>query len=403
MVIHLGGLDGPAGRRGMPRWWPLLPLALAVLMVVILIQGATRPLAGAPVAASPLTPLASVEVRATGSPSSGPISDAAPTDGIRAVRQLGHPLLPEMTGTWQLLARGDEWLSRIDPRTGRIDSTTIPGLASGGPVSFLSGPDETLVRPLDFVDGYLMPDRYPTQKAAVPLDHGPVFPGPDTEHIWAAQGSAAGDDAYMLLDWRGQKAGPVIAVPSGLSAQAALADGAGGLLFVLKDSTVLSVGPRHSQRLGKGAVLATGPTGVLILECASARCAAVVATVKGVRRTLPVTGAPLSPSALYQTGVLSPDGRTAAFVATPVVQKGRAVTIGLMLVDLRSGRITTMAGRIPGATAYPGQLAWSPDSRWLFAVVDQGEIVAVDHMGVVWGLNLDLPPQRQLVIRPAGR
>ena len=405
-MSDLDGSRGPAPRRAVPAWWPLLPLGLVVVLVVIVIQGATRPVTGAPTAARTLRPVGSVQVSAGVSPSrrqsetvAVPLS-TAPTDE-RAIRQLGHPLLPGMTGGWQLLSRGDDWLSRIDPVTGRIDSTSIPGLNSGGPVSFLTGPDETLVRPLDVVDGYLLPDRYATQRTAKLIDHGPAFPGPDAEHLWISQPSGTGGDLYLLVDWRGHRAGPVIPVPKGLSSQDAVPDGIGGLVFV-REGRVESVGPRRSVQLGVGTVLATGPSGVLILECPRpAPCRTVTATIKGVRRLVPSAGARLGPNALYEPGVISADGRTAAFVATPV-SEGKAVTISLNLVDLRTGAVTRMAGRVP-ASGSSGQLAWSPDGRWLFAIVDRGEIVGVDHLGGVWTLDLGLPPQRQLVIRPGSR
>ncbi|MEU7779125.1 hypothetical protein [Micromonospora parva] len=55
-------------------------------------------------------------------------------------------------------------MARIDFAHGRITTTAVPALRSGGPVSFLVGPDRVVIRPLEAVPGYVVPDGKPANR-----------------------------------------------------------------------------------------------------------------------------------------------------------------------------------------------------------------------------------------------
>jgi hypothetical protein len=91
---------------------------------------------------------------------------AAPAgSGPVTVKALGHALLDETTN-WELLAVAGGWepeadggeLIRIQFAKGMITDTRIPALDSSGPVSVLVEGGEVIIRPLDFVPGYAVPN-----------------------------------------------------------------------------------------------------------------------------------------------------------------------------------------------------------------------------------------------------
>jgi hypothetical protein len=95
---------------------------------------------------------------------------------------------------------------------------------------------------------------------------------------------------------------------------------------------------------------------------------------------------------------LSPDGRT---VATP---QSNGVSIGeVQLLDLDSG-VRRSVDVTPNGLDQPGgggpSLVWSPDSRWLFVVNADRQVVVVNRAtGKVTPLGMDLPPVLQLAMR----
>src|SRR5699024_9740976 len=72
-------------------------------------------------------------------------------------------------------------------------------------------------------------------------------------------------------------------------------------------------------------------------------------------------------------GAVSPTGSAAALVR----RSDDGTQARLYLVDLVSGDEVAIDASIRRAVG-PGQLAWSPDGRWLFAASDQGRLLAVD-------------------------
>jgi WD40 repeat protein len=303
---------------------------------------------------------------------------------------VGHPLLATSAG-WELFGRGDQVLVRIQPAAGRITRTTLPSLLSSGPVFLVAGADRVLIRPLDRVPGYVVPDGKPArQLPAVLGEEGPIFPGPTADQIWVRP-SDDRQPVLTLATLAGKRLPGFIPVPSESSPLEATGDGAGYLLFPGVGG-VYDARPGSLHRISTGSLLAVGPTGWLALECDDQhRCQPVLIRRDGVRRTLHTLVPPDGTS-----GVISPNGETAA-MTTP----GPNGTVGLYLLDLGSGRRQVLDVSVNQISDY-GAVAFSPDGKWLFAVAADGSLAVIDpRTGSVSSLDAGLPPLSQLVIRPA--
>jgi hypothetical protein len=118
-------------------------------------------------------------------PTSGSTASSAVPSRPVVVTQLGHRVLGVRAG-WELFVRGSRGLSgppgelvRIQLAKGRLTRTTVPALLSTGPVSFLVQPRTVIIRPFDFVPGYLVPDGRPAERLSGGLSlRGPAVPGP---------------------------------------------------------------------------------------------------------------------------------------------------------------------------------------------------------------------------------
>jgi hypothetical protein len=324
------------------------------------------------------------------------------------VTQLSHPVLGVKAG-WELFARGDGYVVRIELARGRITRTTVPELASTGPVSFVVQPRMVIIRPFDFVPGYVVPDG----RSASPLRAsmgGPALPGPKPGQVWVGRPRTGFHPARMVLlrqgdCWRRNRpltcrTGVTVPIPSG---HTVVADSAGYPLVAGTDGTY-EARPDGLQRITTGAVVAFSPTRWLTLECESPeRCKNVVidrATRKRHLLSQPIHD--LRPFA----GVISPDGSTAAVLERHV--KGRA---SLHLVALTASTDQQLAVPID-QFAFPWEqqgvgsqtLVWSPDSRWLFVVARTGRVLAVDRQAQsVHSLGFVLPPIDQIAVRSAQR
>ncbi len=341
-------LDRDRRRVPLPRWsrWLLAPLAGVLLAVGLLQAGGTgrtvRPDPVAPAAARTLPP--------------GP-SRSAPAV---AVTTLGHSLLG-VTGGWELFARGAEELVRVELARGRITRTAVPALLSGAPVSLVVTADRALVRSLDLVPGYVVPDGRPVRLLPAGLgDGGAAFPGPRPGTVWVDSGTAV--VLHAVADGR-----VLASVPRPEPTAETAADGAGGLVFRATGGTYAGT-PAGPRRITTGALLAAGPTRWLVLECDDAhRCRPyAVDRATGARRAVPATLAADVPR-----GVVAPDGRTAA-----LLRVRRDGTVVPYLLDLASGASRPVGLEIDQAG--DGGLVWSPDSRWLFTTATGGMVTAVD-------------------------
>lgn len=366
-----------------PRWFTVVVVVLALAAAAGVINRVRTDSPAAPVAA----PATSRPAPST-SPAASPVVPAGPV----TVTRLGRPLLGASTD-WELIGRGVGVLVRIQPAAGRIVRTTLPDLRSGGQVSLLAGSDRVIIRPMDDVPGYLVPDGQPAREMPLALNlDGPVFPGPVAGQMWVRPA----DDhqpvmALATLD--GKRLADFVPVPPGSSSFEAVADGAGYLLYQ-GIGGVYQARPGGLRRISSGALLAVGASGWLVAECDERyRCRLVLVDRRsGARRTLPGEAASRD-----RTGVLSPDGTTAAMLTA-----GPNGGSGLYLLDLATGRrkvidLTVSLG------SFDGTLAFSPDSRWLFAIAADGTLMTVNRAsGAVSELAHGLPALNQLVVRPAG-
>jgi hypothetical protein len=261
-------------------------------------------------------------------------------------------------------------------------------------VSFVVGPDEVIIRPFDFVAGYVVPDgERPRGLPGLLNQGGPVTPGPDLGQVWTETGTD--HPALSLVGLDGRPRG--VAVPlaaNGPPPITATSDGTGGVLLT-GDGGVYDVRPGGMRRVGEQ-LTAVGSGRWLAVTCPHGHgCANVlINTASGTQRMLP--GPPVR-SSTWPPGVISPDGSAAA---VPVTGPGAT---RLYLVNLHSG--VSHAAPVQLAQEYPGGiLAWSPDSRWLFAVTADGKLLAINaRTQHVASFGLGLPSLSQIAIRAAVR
>jgi len=378
-----GGRSG--GRRPVPRWVPRALLACLVLATVAVIGVRGIGHQGRPAATTPPPPPIRVTV-------------------------VGHRLLG-VTAGWELFARGPDELLRIQLAQGRITWTYVPPLETASPdVAFVIGAHEAVIRPSDLVPGYVVPDGGQAQQLTGLLaDGGPLVPGPaGSQAAWTVSGSPTSPD-LSLVALTGHRTGRSIQFqPDGPQVPAtAISDGRGDVLVTDNDFDVYDTGPGW-DRLVPGTLIAIGPTEWLIDACDPLylHCRdEVVDTSSGSMRAIP-GGVPAPPYYFGwpPTGVISPDGSTAA-----VAETGRNEQLTVHLVDLQTGATRDlnvpvgMAGSDleVGGNANENAMVWSPDGRWLFVAATGGKLVVVDtRTGRIESLGGRLPAVDQVAIRP---
>ncbi|MGH3321780.1 MAG: TolB family protein [Streptosporangiaceae bacterium] len=358
---------------------------VAVLIVAEIQHG------GEPSASSTSTPTPTRSVSSPDGQSATPSATSSPV----TVTKVGHRLLG-VTAGWELFGRGPDEVVRIQLARGRITRTKVPYLDSGGPVSFLVGPDRAVIRPWDSVPGYAVPDGERAHKLRGALGHGgPVIPGPKPGQVWVwAQRETR--QKMSLVGLHGSKTGVSIALPAG--AGWAVSDG-GGYPLVTATGGVYDMRSDGPHRVTTGRVTAVGPTGWLAIECDDRhRCTRVVIErASGARHELPGHVA----DRRSRLGSISPDGSTAA-----VFRVRGAGEITLHLVDLASGadhRLAVSLEQGQGAPFPAGSLAWSPDSRWLFVANGKNLFAVYARTGHVRGVRVKLPQIDQVAVRSAPR
>lgn len=256
----------------------------------------------------PKPPAASV-TRPTFRPAPPAVPPAAP------ITQAGHRLLG-VTAGWELLGYGPDQLVRIEFARGRIVRTAIPPLLSNGPLSFVVGPSQVIIRPLDLVPGYLAPDGHPARGLTGVLSHGgTLIPGPRPGTAWFQDDFQARSLALVRMD--GTRTGTSLRLP-GRGGWQVLPDGRGYALAVgVRTGDLYDVAPRGVRRI-TGTLAAVGPAGWLIVQCQDhRRCSdTVVNSATGARRVLPgrVPSPSAEPPVTGGPGVIAPDGSAAALL-----------------------------------------------------------------------------------------
>lgn len=306
------------------------------------------------------------------------------------VTQAGHSLLGIRAG-WQILARGPGAVVAIQPARGRVTRTAVPALDSTGPVYFLAERAGAVIRPLDDVPGYLVPPGRPPRSLPLALRHGGlVFPGPRPGQVWVQEGSGA--HLSMSLAWLdGRQTGHSVPVPGGGSLVVA-ADGRGYLLLAGAIG-VWDARPDRMRHVTAGTVVAAGPAGWLTVDCLHGNgCVEQFVDSSTMQRRVISTSPANGGDQLG--GVISPAGTTAA------VFRGHRGRVGLYLVNLGSGVARPVPVPIDQEGTGFGDVAWSPDSKWLF-VAAHGKLLAVDpRTDRVHGLGVPLPEISQVAIGP---
>jgi len=297
-----------------------------------------------------------------------------------------------MRGNWELFGYGSGWVVRIQFASGRITRTAVPPVLSSGPVTFLVGPHQAIIRPLDFVPGYLVPDGHPARLLPGALGSGgTVIPGPRPGTAWVQAGFQVTSMPLVRMD--GAETGVSLRLPPGGPWQA-IPDGRGYVLVGAgSPGGLYDVRPGGSHRIA-GILAAVGPTRWLTVDCpAGPHCVNVVVNqASGAPRILPGPSAEPEPGA--PPGVIAPDGSAAAVIRV----SGNRVT--LHLLNLLSGADQQISVSLDQGSAADQTLAWSPDSRWLFIVAANGELAAVNaHTRHAEGLGVELPPISQIAVR----
>jgi hypothetical protein len=192
----------------------------------------------------------------------------------------------------------------------------------------------------------------------------------------------------------GRRAGPSIALPR--DTDGVFADGTGYIIAAGSAGGYL-VRPNAARRITLGTLIATGPTRWLVRDCNELpRCQPVVIDrATGIRhavRDSPALGGGFGP-----VGPISPDGSVAALLAggPDLADLGTWVH----LIDLGTGADRRLDVPL-GDTVHPQTLAWSPDSRWLFIIGNEGLLYAVDvATGRVTDFGLLVPPVNLIAMR----
>jgi len=331
------------------------------------------------------TPPPAVRSSAPGTSTTAPVTPVV-------VSEMGHRLLG-VTAGWELFGRGPGEVVRLQLALGRITRTTVPSLQSTGPVSFVVGPDEVMIRPWDLVPGYLVPDGQPPRGLPAVLSGGGLaVPGPDPGHVWVQ--TEGGDRMAMaLVGWDGSKTGVTVPIP----ASAWVTSDGGGYLLVTGTGGVYEARPDGLRRVTTGAVLAVGPTRWLTVECDDQyHCVNVV--IDRANRARRVLARSVG-DANAPPGVISPDGSIAAVLR--VDSTGQPT---LDLLDLASGTHHSLAVSIEQRWFDTGGVTWSPDSRWLFVAAANGKLLVVDApTRRIRDLGVALPEISQVALRSAPR
>jgi hypothetical protein len=322
-------------------------------------------------------------------------SPAPPAPPPVTTTDVGRSILGIRAG-WDLFALQQRALVSVQFASGRITRTALPPPEGDGIVSVIPDPAAVLIRPLDNVPGYVVPDGQPARQLTGFLARGALLlPGPSPVEVWAV--GETGPISLVGADGR-QQVARLAAEPAQFPPQSAMADGRGNVLIFDNAGDLYDAGPGLLRPVG-ALVVAVGPRSWLGQSCGQgAGCHDVVINAAtGASRVLP--GSPLAVINLpwpEQAGAVAPDGSMVAVIA-----ESRADAAVLDLVNLGSGAVTPVG--VPVTVAASSQtIAWSPDSRWLFVVTAHGTLAAVDaRTGQVHDLGLGLSGLSQIVIRPA--
>ena len=171
-----------------------------------------------------------------------------------------------MTAGWELLGYGPDQVVRIEFAQGRIVRTAVPPLLSNGPLSFVVGPSQVIIRPLDLVPGYLVPDGHLARGLTGVLSHGgTLIPGPRPGTAWF-QGRFPGQVARAGPDGRHRGPGRHCGFRAAAGGRCSRTAGATRWPSASAPANLYDVTPRGVRRIA-GMLAAVGPASWLIMQC----------------------------------------------------------------------------------------------------------------------------------------
>ncbi len=378
-VVEFGGT-----RRQPPPWRRLiLPAILVLAVIAAAVTAYTRN--GHPAAAPPSTSPTPAAQTGSATASSSPSPATGPVTKI-----LGGPLLG-ITDRWELFGYTGNMLVRIQPAAGRLTQTPVPSLASSGSVALIVTDRAVVVRPLDRVNGYLVPDDQPAIALSGPLAEGSrVLPGPRAGTIWVEHDGGS----LQLVGPDGKTTGEQLTVPVAIQSYT-VPDGRGYALAIGVGG-VYSVRPSGVHRITTGVLLAVGPTGWLTLDCDAVGACEATMTDSGTGSSRRIPSWTKNNLNAFSPGALSPNGRY-----TAVLDPSAGLST-LVLVDVATGNPRKIPVQLDPETYGDLAFAWTPDSRWLLYPDREGSIQALDPTtGISTVLIGSLPRITQLALRPA--
>ena len=317
-------------------------------------------------------------------PTSAP--GTAPAPGTVARRRL-EPIPPTTTrpalpgaGSWVLFVRSPTTLSEVRLDSGRVTRTAVDLGSGDAPVSLVVGSDRVFLLPYGSGAGAVVPDGRPARALPASLRSAEqLFPGP-AGSLWALRLSDTLSAQVRLTSYAGVSRSRLVK----LNGAWPRSDGKDGVL--LTDSGgVYRPDSSGTRRRDPGRLVATGSHHLLLESCdADHRCREVLLDRgTGGRRDV----GPPDPS--VAGGTLSPDGRHAA-----LVRSDGGADRGLEVLDLRRHTSRPLPGRLPAGLDATASTAWTPDSRYLLAVLD-GRLNVLDTRTETLR-SVDLGPARLL-------
>jgi hypothetical protein len=386
---------------GSPRRPGLFIVAALVVVVALAVAIGTRRSTGRSALPTttpsvPTTPATTARANTTSSIVATTITTAVASPGLtvaeRTVVRGDGPLLASLTHT-ELIASGLDAVVRIDLDHGTVTRTRVTTIGSTGPTFMIAGSRSVLLRPMDNVTGYLVPDDGSPQRLKGLLGNGTVsaYPGPTPGLVWLELTDDRGNPAGLTLASFEADVAPTstpilpILIPN---LRTWGPDGAGEVVVVGVGGAYVT-GPTGLTRVTTGDVVAAGPTTWLVRECDDHH-ACTIATIDrrtGAHAVVKVDFLADDPDPVK--GVVSPDGATAAILHTGTGE--------LDVVDLASGaqrNVAAVAKRVPPV--------WSLDSHFLFYVLDTYTISVFDRTsGITKGLYVEDQLINALAVRPA--
>jgi hypothetical protein len=196
-------------------------------------------------------------------PGKHPAKSPSPAPPPVRIAHVGHRVLG-ISANWDLFGLSSSGVDSIQFGRGLITRTLLPPPLGDAPVSFVIGPHEVIIRPLDNVPGYLVADGRPGRSLKGVLAHGgQLLPGPVPGEEWFI----TDNQKITLVGPAGQATEPPFAtVAAQYPAQSATSDGRGYVVLFNSSGSQYDATPAGLRPVGV-LLVAVGPTNWLGLDC----------------------------------------------------------------------------------------------------------------------------------------